>query len=150
MKRPTKLQTYMELAETIAKRSHDTETRVGAVLVNNNNGAILAASFNGFVRSAPDDQLPTTRPDKYCYIIHAEENIIANCARLGISMDNCTLISTMSPCTHCMRLLWQCSVTKVIAKEKYRDFEKILQMKDLRVSETVTPEGFYELLYTVE
>ena len=137
----------MELAETIAKRSHDTETQVGGVLVNETVGAVIAVSYNGFVRGAKDDELPTTRPDKYIYIQHCESNLIHNCARLGIAMDGCTLVCTMSPCIACMRALWQSGCARVIAKEKYRDFDKILQMKDIKVTEQITPEGYFELTY---
>src|SRR6478609_3085277 len=105
MTRPSKLANYMETAEVCAKRSHDAETKVGAVLVNNISGAIMATGFNGFVRGAPDSILPTTRPDKYEYIVHAETNLITNCARHGISMDNCMLVCTLSPCKSCMRML---------------------------------------------
>lgn len=146
--RPTKLRNYMDIAETIAKRSHDTETQVGAVLVNNKTGAILAISYNGFIRGADDTALPTTRPDKAPYIIHAEQNIIANCARLGISMEDCSLVCTLSPCILCMRLLYQCGITRVVVKEMYRDFDDITKMKDISV-QVNDIEDFYELRYKV-
>ena len=148
--RPTKNQTYMEIAETVAKRSHDAETQVGAVLVKNSTGAVIATGQNGFVRGAPDSKLPNTRPDKYKYIVHAEQNLLANCARHGISMDDCTLVCTLSPCVSCMRIMWQCGITRVIVKEKYKDFQEILQMKDLGIDVRRTEEGFTELRYSVE
>ncbi len=132
--RQSKVENYMEHACVAAKRSHDDETKVGAVLVNNESGAILATGFNGFVRNAPDAVLPTTRPDKYEYIVHAEQNLIANCARHGISMDNCTVYCTLSPCKVCMRLLYNCGITKVIVKELYKDFQEIREMKDIDVT----------------
>lgn len=147
--RPSKLQTYMEVAETVAKRSHDAETQVGAVLVKNNTGAIIATGYNGFVRGTGDKELPNTRPEKYNYIVHAEQNLISNCARHGISMDDCTLICTLSPCCSCMRILFQCGITRVIVKQQYKDFENILQMKDVDVDVGRTPEGYIELKYSV-
>src|SRR5258708_4938896 len=104
----------MDMAEVVSMRSHDAETKVGAVLVNNKSGAILATGFNGFVRGACDSELPTTRPQKYEFILHAETNLMANCARHGISMEDCTLISTLSPCKQCMRLMINCGITMVI------------------------------------
>ncbi len=139
----------MELAETIAKRSHDAETKVGAVLINNTSGAIIATGYNGFVRGADDSLLPNTRPDKYEYILHAEQNLIANSARHGISMDNCSLVCTLSPCKLCMRLLLNCGITKVIAKDLYKDFNDILQMQDIKVEATKEADGFWHLTYRV-
>jgi dCMP deaminase len=145
--RPTKNENYMEIAEAVSKRSHDAETKVGSLLVNNSNGAIIATGFNGFARGVDDTKLPNTRPDKYKYIVHSEMNLIANCAKNGISMDNCTLYCTLTPCESCMRMLWQCGITNVIAKQKYRDFDKIVNMMDLYVEEETTSEGFIKLNY---
>jgi dCMP deaminase len=136
----------MEIAEVVAKRSHDSETKVGALLINNASGAILATGFNGFVRGAPDGVLPTTRPEKYEYILHAEQNLIANCARHGISMEN----STLSPCKLCMRLLVNCGITTVIAKTLYKDFASILQMEDIKVNLNTRDDGLYEITYSVD
>lgn len=148
--RPSKYEIFMEIAQSVAKRSHDSETKVGAVLISNKSGAMLATGFNGFVRGAPDGKLPTTRPDKYKFIVHSEENLVANCARHGISMDDCTLVCTHSPCVKCMRLIFQCGITQVLVKEKYRDFDSLKQMEDVQITETTTPEGFYLLTYQVK
>lgn len=139
----------MDIAEVIAERSHDAETKVGAVLVNNESGAIVTTGYNGFVRGADDSILPTTRPDKYEYILHAEQNLIANSARHGISMDNCSLVCTLSPCKTCMRMLLNCGITKVIAKNLYKDFNEILQMKDITVEMSKKEDGFYHITYKV-
>ena len=137
----------MDVAETVSLRSHDAETKVGAVLVKNDSGAIIATGFNGFVRGAPDDKLPNTRPFKYLYILHAEHNLICNCAKHGISMENTFVVCLYTPCTLCMRLLWNAGVKTVIAKQKYKDFEDILKMEDLKVIEETTEEGFIKLTY---
>lgn len=148
--RPTKITNYMDMAAIVAQRSHDAETKVGAVLVNNKSGAILATGFNGFVRGAPDTALPNTRPLKYEFILHAEENLIANCARHGISMEDCSLVCTLSPCKHCMRLMINCGITKVIVKDLYRDFQDILNMPDVKTSITTRADGLHEIQYSVE
>lgn len=144
--RKTKLQNYMAQAEVVSERSHDEQTKVGAILIKNSTGAVVAQGYNGFVRGADDANLPKTRPDKHPYMVHAEQNLIANCARHGISMDDTTLICTMSPCSNCMRILWQCGVKKVIVKEKYRDFDDLLKMKDLSI-EVNDIEEYLELIY---
>jgi dCMP deaminase len=139
----------MAIAEVCAQRSHDAETKVGAVLVHNGTGAIMATGFNGFVRGANDTMLPDTRPLKYEFILHAEENLIANCARHGISMEGCSLICTMSPCKHCMRLMINCGITTVVVKNLYRDFEDILNMPDVKTTLTKRDDGYYEITYQV-
>lgn len=145
--RPTKLQNYMEIAETVAKRSHDAETKVGALLINNKSGAIIATGYNGFIKGANDAILPNTRPAKYEYILHAEMNLLTNCARHGISMDDCFLVCTLSPCKLCMRLMINSGIERVVVKDLYRDFEQILSMEDALVQVSKTPEGFHEIHY---
>lgn len=137
----------MDIALTVAQRSHDAETKVGALLINNKSGAIIATGYNGFIKGAPDSQLPNTRPEKYEYILHAEMNLLTNCARHGISMDDCFLVCTLSPCKLCMRLMVNSGVNLVYCKDLYRDFQDILGMKDVGVSVLTTPEGFHEIHY---
>jgi len=148
--RPTKNQNYMDIATAIAQRSHDVETKVGAVLINNSSGAIIATGYNGFVRGANDAILPNTRPDKYEYIVHAEQNLICNSAKHGISMNNCSLVCTMSPCKLCMRMLLNCGITKVIAKDLYKDFDEILKMQDIKVECKKEEDGFFHISYKVD
>lgn len=142
-----KISKYMRIAETVSELSHDEETKVGAILVSNKTGNILMEGYNGFIRGANDAILPRTRPDKYQYIVHAEENLLASCTRHRVSLENCTVFCTLSPCIKCCRLLWQTGVTNVIIKEKYRDFETLKMSLDLDITETVLGNGLITLTY---
>ena len=126
-----KIKNFLSIAKAVAEQSPDAETKVGAILVKNTTNAVIATGFNGFVRKAPDKKLPKTRPDKYEYMIHAEVNLIFNCAKEGISTEDTTLICTMSPCENCMRALWQCGVTRVVCDKLYTDHEDNKGLKDL-------------------
>ena len=145
--RPNKIKNYMNIAETVAERSHDAETQVGSVLVKELNHTIVSTGFNGFIAGAPDDILPNTRPEKYEYIQHSELNLISNCAKNGISTDNCYVVCTLSPCVKCTRLLVNSGIRKVIAKDLYKDFEDVLRMDDLKVDFTEDENGFYVIEY---
>jgi len=141
---------YMNLAQVASLRSHDEETKVGSVLIKESSGAVIATGCNGFVRGADDNSLPTKRPNKYNYIIHSEENLICNAAQHGISMEDTFVVCTMTPCCKCMRLLWQCGVKKVIAKDTYRDFNQVVSMEDLDIESSFTEEGYIQLIYKVK
>ena len=148
--RPTKHTVFIKMAETVALRSHDAETLVGSILVSNKSGDVLGTGYNGFVRGASDHNLPNKRPEKYTYMVHSEMNLICNLARRGVSTEDSTLYCTMSPCVTCMRLLYQSGVTRVICKEKYRDFESLKSMGDLEIEESLTEEGLFEFHYKVK
>lgn len=116
--------------------------------MNNKSSAIIATGYNGFIKGANDAVLPNTRPEKYEYILHAEMNLLTNCARHGISMDDCYLVCTLSPCKLCMRLMINSGITKVVTKALYSDFNDILKMQDVAVGCDLNDDGFYEITYT--
>ncbi len=99
--------TLMCEALGIAQHSPDWWRQIGALLVRN--GKILLSAFN---RHIPNEQ------SAYCYgdprsnfetgeridvsgALHAEIGIIAEVARLGISMEGCDLYVTTFPCPPC-------------------------------------------------
>jgi len=146
--RQTKLEYWMSIAEAVAQRSHDEETKVGAIIVKNDTGMIVASGHNGFVRGATDDSLPKTRPEKYKYMVHAEENLCAHAAKNGINIGNSTLIITLSPCQKCLRLMYQAGITEVVCRDLYRDHN--IDMEDLKIIQEETAEGFYRLKYDIK
>lgn len=114
--RPSWDEYFLDIAALAAKRSHDIETQVGCVLVRENR--IIGVGYNGFCRNTKDHDLPKVRPDKYPFIVHAEQNAIVN--SFGPSL-NChsdiTAYITHYPCTTCAKLLWQFGAKKwVVAK----------------------------------
>jgi deoxycytidylate deaminase len=129
-----KILAALTIAEAVSVQSHDIETQVGCVLIKKATGAIIATGYNGFIRGALDALLPTSGSNKHSFMIHAEENMICNCARNGINMDDCVLICTISPCPHCTRLLWQCGITEIYCRKLHHTFAQVLTMNDIIVT----------------
>ena len=128
-----KLENFFKRAYVVSELSPDEQTKVGALLVNEETKAVISSGYNGFIRGAHDENLPKTRPEKYSYMIHAEANLLYNCAMHGISTNKCVVICTLSPCVNCLRSLYQCNIKTVYFKEKYRDFDKNINMLDLKI-----------------
>lgn len=148
-KRQNKYENLMEQAEVVAKRSHDSETQVGALLVSKSSGAVLSQGYNGFCRGVDDEELPNKRPEKHLYVTHAEMNLLMNCCRHGISTNNCYVVCTLSPCVNCMRALYQAGISEIIVKKKYKDFDTLLKMKDLQITESrILNTKFIKLTYS--
>ena len=127
--RPTWEQTFMEVARTVAKRSKDPRTKVGAVLVKNN--CILATGYNGEQRGFLY-AFDWSTPEKYDYVIHAEMNAIANAVYNGAgdSIRGSEIYLTLSPCSKCMLMLIQFGVAKVHYSTEYKDFELAKKIAD--------------------
>jgi hypothetical protein len=45
-----------------------------------------------------------------------------------------------------MRMLWQCGISRVVAKSRYRDLDEILAMTDLAI-DIRSDEGYIDLIY---
>lgn len=128
--KPEKINKLLHIAQSVAELSKDEETKVGSLLVDPKDWAIVAVGYNGFVRNAPDELLPKYRPDKYQYTIHAELNLIINCANHGISTNNKILISTHSPCKSCARLLQNAGIKMIIFSKWYTSS---IDLKDIDI-----------------
>jgi surface protein len=128
---PTFDQTFLDIAEVIAKRSKSTRLKVGAVLVKDNR--IIATGYNGLVSGVDPDILEDdngmTKPD----VIHAELNCIISCAKNGVCTDGSILYITHSPCESCAALIAQSGISKVIYKNEYRKREGIENLKTYNV-----------------
>lgn len=105
-------QTFIGIAMVIAKRSKDPSTQVGAVIVGRDN-RIVGIGYNGMPKG-DDKAFPWTRPEKYDYVIHAEENAILNAKGNITDIEGSTLYCTHYPCVKCSRLLAQTGISKVV------------------------------------
>ena len=57
-----------------------------------------------------DTKLPTSRPEKYSWMIHAERNALSNCV---VRPDDGIAYITGQCCNDCIKALWQEGVTEV-------------------------------------
>jgi len=108
---------FIELSNLVATWSKDTNTKVGAVIVDKDN-IIMSMGYNGFPRGC-DDTIASRfeRPDKYLFTEHAERNAIYQAGRHGVSLIGSTIYVTMFPCADCTRAIIQCGISKIIAPE---------------------------------
>lgn len=102
----------MGFAEHAATKSKDS-TKVGAVLVDRNK-TVRATGFNGPPMGVLDAPERRERPEKYVWVSHAENNLVAFCARNGIATEGCTVFVTHMCCSGCMRTLIQAGVREVV------------------------------------
>jgi len=108
---------FMLSAMLASKRSKDPCTKVGAVVVNNDN-RIVGSGYNGFPNGISDSDLPWTKDSnefentKYAYVVHAEANCLLNSIKHDLS--DCTMFVTMFPCSSCTKLIIQKGIKSVM------------------------------------
>lgn len=97
-------------------RSKDQSTQVGAVVIDDDYN-VRISGYNGMPRGVNDNvEERHERPGKYFWFSHAEENCVAQAARIGASLKGCTLLVTsLFPCTTCSRLIIQSGIKRVLA-----------------------------------
>ena len=112
---------FIMQAAVFAQKSKDPSTKVGCVIVGDDN-AVLSMGFNGFPRGINEhDKNRWKRPEKYNWVEHAERNAIYNAARHGINLKGSRLYLNWDPkgiCSDCARALIQVGIKEVIGPDK--------------------------------
>lgn len=100
----------MGLAHYVARFSKDPRTKVGSVVVGDDNRKI-AIAYNGFPPGIADDHRLLDRPTKYALIQHAERNALDNAT---FDLRGATLYTTVYPCAECAKSIVSKGVKRVV------------------------------------
>ena len=101
---------FLNIAEQVSLRSPDPSTKHGCVLVDQGN-RVVSTGYNGPVAGLPNEMVPLTRPEKYDWFVHAEDNAVAF-ARCDLR--EATAYVTGPPCAPCFRRLLQVGVKRIV------------------------------------
>jgi len=105
---------YMALALTVAQRSVDKSTVHGACLVSYDH-RLLSIGYNGPLKGGTfSDEDLSKRPDKYWYMIHAEENCLINYHGSYSDLGSSTIYVTGEPCHRCLRMILQKGIHRIV------------------------------------
>lgn len=107
---------FMEMAELVSSKSKDPSSKVGCVVVTSDK-VVAATGYNGLPRGVEDRPERMERPAKYLWTSHAEENAVAQAARIGASLRGGTAFVTHHPCSRCARSLIQAGIVSVLVGE---------------------------------
>jgi dCMP deaminase len=72
---------------------------------------IISQGYNGYLPGCEHRSI--LREGHEQATVHAEQNAIADCAKRGVSCDNCTAYITHYPCIICCRLLLAAGITHI-------------------------------------
>jgi len=118
-------ETFMHEVYWWARRSKDPRTKIGAVLVLPGDKDPISHGYNGFARAVNDNDMRRwERPEKYEWIVHAEDNAVLNCARKGQSSKGAIMYTQGVPCTRCADAVIQGGIVEVVVHEQWQYWEK--------------------------
>jgi dCMP deaminase len=111
--RPSWCDYFLGMAFVVAQRSIDAQTKVGAVITDQNHH-IISTGYNSFPQGMPDDLFPNLRPEKYDFVLHAEQCAILNANQmLNNPQKEFTLYLTMRPCLNCLKMILNTSIKHI-------------------------------------
>ena len=101
---------FMTIANVVSIRSPDPNTKHGCIIVDSNN-RIISTGYNGPVKGYPNNKIDLKRPNKYTWMIHAEDNAVlfARC-----DLTDTTAYITGHPCAPCFRRLVQAGIKRIV------------------------------------
>ncbi len=141
MNRPDKINYYLDIAETVSKRSTCLRKHYGAIIVKND--VIISTGYNGAPRGRKNcsdinycmrDALNIPRGERYemCRSVHAEANAIIAADRdkmLGSTLymacrdpKTDTLVGGTCSCMMCKRLVLNAGIKEVIVRDTDTEF----------------------------
>lgn len=112
---------YMNLAKLLSLRSTCLRSKVGCVIVSEDNQRVLAVGYNGSYKSGPN-KCDSDEPGN-CGCLHAEENAI-------IKLNTCEnirkiLYTTFMPCVMCAKRIVNADIKEVVYLNDYRKLDGI-------------------------
>lgn len=132
---------YLQLARFNAVLfSKDPDTKVGAIALDDTFSRVLSMGINGMPRKLNDENKERwTRPTKYKWVVHSEQNMIANAARTGTPLDGAVMVVTKYPCSTCTKSIIQAGIKKIYTITP--DYSDPVWGDDARVSEEMLEEA---------
>lgn len=121
MNRPSWDEYFKEIVQVTAKRSPCERLQVGCLLVKDNR--IVSQGYNGFLPGCEHNSI--VRDGHEQATVHAEQNAISDCAKRGVSCENCTAYITHYPCIICCRILLAAGITRIKYINDYRNDELV-------------------------
>jgi dCMP deaminase len=146
VKRPSKDEYYIGIAESVCKRSPCIRRQFGAIIVRED--AVVSTGYNGPARGVinclqagclkDEKDIPSYEGYDHCPAVHAEENSIINAARNGSRVRGGTLYLAGQdyetgepiagkPCDRCKRTIINAGIEQVVT----RNSEGTLIKKDV-------------------
>lgn len=141
MARKDKINSYLDIAQTVAERSTCLRRKYGAIIVKNDE--VISTGYNGAPRGCKNcsdigvckrEELNIPSGERYelCRSVHAEQNAVISAARrdmvgatlylAGIDAKTGKVLPSAEPCSMCKRFILNSGITQVVMR-KGKDYD---------------------------
>ena len=125
--RPSWDEYFKEIVQVTAKRSPCDRLQVGCLLVKDNR--IVSQGYNGFLPGCEHQSI--MRDGHEQATVHAEQNAISDCAKRGVSCEDCTAYITHYPCIICCRILLAAGIKNIKYINNYNNDELVAHFTEM-------------------
>jgi len=121
IKTKDKNELFMRMVYEISNYSKDPKTRIGSVLVRDED--VVSIGYNNFPRKVLDlDERYNNRELKHLFVAHSEFNAIINAARKGAATLGCKLFTNGQPCSECMKAVINAGIDAIVIHKQWPQF----------------------------
>jgi dCMP deaminase len=134
---------FMAMTMLTTTRSIDDRTKHGCVITDDRH-RVLTMGYNGPLRGALDDNVPTTAPDKYPWMEHSERNAVYNSK---VSLEGAIAYISGHPCVECFRALVQTGVKRIVfgpikSSSHFEDENAIKIIREMLIGQDIKFEEY--------
>ena len=132
---------FVNILKQVAARASCLRRQVAAIAITDRR--IIATGYNGTPSGVPHcEKVGCLRIEKHvksgerheiCRAVHAEQNLIIQAAKFGVSLAHADIYCTHLPCFICFKMLVNCGVNSIYFLEGYPD-EMTLDMYTSNIS----------------
>lgn len=123
------------------QQSSDWWRQVGAALVKNGKIVLkahnthLPSEYTPYIYGDPRDYIEAGKMSELCSAIHAEQKIIAEAAKLGISLKGTCIYTTVFPCPVCAKLIAYSGIKRCyfVSGHASLDGQKVLEERGVEI-----------------
>jgi dCMP deaminase len=162
MKRVSKENYYLDIAQTVAERSTCLRKQYGAIIVKDD--SIVSTGYNGAPRGRKNcsdmgyclrENLKIPRGERYelCRSVHAEANAIISASReemLKATMymacldpQSGEIVPNTCSCAMCKRMLLNAGIERVVIRDNKEDYRVVTVADWITNDDSLTGEGGY-------
>lgn len=108
---------FIKELHLIAGMSKDFDTKVGSIVIDTETKTVISKGYNDLPRGVLHHTTRNTRPLKYLYTVHAEQNTLYNALHRGVSVKGLTMLSTLYSCATCTGGVIQSGIAEFVCPE---------------------------------
>ena len=117
---------FSKIVSVTAERSPCDRLHVGCLLVKDNR--IVSQGYNGYLPGCLHKSI--VRDNHEQAVVHAEQNAIADCAKRGVSCNDCIAYITHYPCIYCCKSLLSAGIKEIYYIFDYNNDNLVKELCD--------------------